>query len=602
MTPRRLITAAGRAGNARPPVAGAFTLVEMLVAVAAIGIIALGLSRLFASTSKTVRVGKTVSAMNEYAGMIERTMRADFQAMSRNAPLVIRHRDVGGTAPNGGVLLHQDERDGYSRRRRVDQIVFFVERPAASVRQAMSDAKFPIGSAARVYYGHGLKRELFSAGVADAAALVPRLDDDNSGAYSFGVPGTSNAIGPNEFASDWILMRQITALVPPRLSGDQPPASITGALAAAWPDTLVQVGLQPATPSLFRNEVANSAGANIESGAPWARTNDSPVVPNVASGLIDVAAMDLEGVRSRIMQGISPFGNNLYPEATQPFIARGRFPVDPNVDREDSVPTYMKKWMAMLLPAGEPVGSGPTSFDSATIPGGGGQAETRVRAELQPPDFTGTRNAGRFPDADAYRRADQLMLSASNFVPGCSEFIVEWSFGARFPDSDPNGRAGEIIWHGLPRYRFPDGDTTNFQDANRLADVYRAETTNTSAQAQDAVAQQYVTRASATGPLLNRAQIVQSDLIHYPLNARNKPNRPWPEGEALYSFFGLANPTYPPYISGTQVDPFASPATLPWPWPTLVRVTISLVDPADPTVEQTYQFIFDLPKESPSSF
>ena len=610
MTPRRLIDSAGAASGRttlRRRMHAAFTLVEMLVAVAAIGIIALGLSRLFASTSKTVSVGRRVSVMNEYAGLIERTMRADIQAMSRNGFLVMRHRDVGGTADNNGVLLYRDERDGFSRRRRVDELMFFVERPTASVRQAVSDAKFPIGSAARVYYGHGLKRELFSAGVADAAAMVPQLNDDNSGAFSFGQPGSSNAVGPNEFASEWILMRHITALVPPRLSTNAPPSTITGPLANAWPDTLVQVGLQPATPSIFRNEVARATSQNIENGAPWARENDPRVVPNVASGLVDVAAMDLEGVRSRILQGNTPFGNTneFLPQATGLVVSPSRFLVDQNVGDENSVPTYMKKWMAMALPGGPPVGSGPYSFDPATQPGNGGDAEIRMRAESQPPDFTGSRNLARFAGNEAYRRADQLMLSASNFVPGCSEFIVEWSFGARFADNDPNRREGEIIWHGLPRYRFPDGDTTNFQNANRVADVYRGRDTSTATEAQDQVAQPYIGYNAGNNSVQPLLYPVQSDLIHYPIGAWNTVNRPWPEGQALYSFFGLVNPTYPPSVTingNTGIDPFASPATLPWAWPKLIRVTISLVDPADPSGEQTYQFIFDVPQNSPSSF
>lgn len=612
MTPRRLIDSAGAANGRTTPrrrMHEAFTLVEMLVAVAAIGIIALGLSRLFASTSKTVRVGKTVSAMNEYAGMIERTMRADIQAMSRNGVLVMRHRDVGGTAANNGVLLYQDEREGFSRRRRVDELMFFVERPTASVRQAVSDAKFPMGSAARVYYGHGLKRELFSAGVADAAALVPQLNDDNSGAFSFGQPGTGNAIGPNEFASEWILMRHITALVPPRLSTDAPPSTITGPLASAWTDTLVQVGLQPATPSIFRNEVARATTQNIENGAPWARENDPRVVPNVASGLVDVAAMDLEGVRSRILQGTTPFGNTneFLPQATGVVVPSSSFVVDSNVGDENSVPTYMKKWMAMALPGGTPVGTGPYSFDPATQPGNEGDPEIRMRAEPQPPDFTGSRNLARFAGNEAYRRADQLMLSASNFVPGCSEFIVEWSFGVRFPENDPNGRAGELIWHGLPRYRFPDGDTTNFQNANRVADVYRGRDTGIAAEAQDEYEDPYYgfIEQNSSGVIVvgDTSRTVPSDLIHYPINARN--NRPWPEGRALYSFFGLIDPTFPPSVvinGNTVTDPFASPSTRPWAWPKLIRVTISLVDPADPSVEQTYQFIFDVPQNSPSSF
>jgi len=39
------------------------------------------------------------------------------------------------------------------------------------------------------------------------------------------------------------------------------------------------------------------------------------------------------------------------------------------------------------------------------------------------------------------------------------------------------------------------------------------------------------------------------------------------------------------------------PETLPWKWPKLLRVTVTIADPIDPSFERTFQFIYDLPSE-----
>ena len=44
------------------------------------------------------------------------------------------------------------------------------------------------------------------------------------------------------------------------------------------------------------------------------------------------------------------------------------------------------------------------------------------------------------------------------------------------------------------------------------------------------------------------------------------------------------------------------PATIPWAWPKLLRITISLVDPTDPLREQTFQFIIEVPEAKGDRF
>src|SRR5690606_13906534 len=77
----------------------------------------------------------------------------------------------------------------------------------------------------------------------------------------------------------------------------------------------------------------------------------------------------------------------------------------------------------------------------------------RMRCELAPPNLLGL-NAAGLPDSTNWtfrdeRRMDQLMLTASNFVPHCTEFMVEWSFGLP-AQTTGSTLTGELQWYGGP--------------------------------------------------------------------------------------------------------------------------------------------------------
>jgi len=103
---------------ARPPLG--FTLIELIVAIGAVAILAVGIASIFGAVGKTVAGGRRVSNLNEFASLIERQMRTDFQAMTRDGVLLIRHEEAN---EGNAVLLHPD--DIAPRVRRTDQIIFF---------------------------------------------------------------------------------------------------------------------------------------------------------------------------------------------------------------------------------------------------------------------------------------------------------------------------------------------------------------------------------------------------------------------------------------------------------------------------------------------
>jgi hypothetical protein len=578
--------------------AGAFTILEMLVAVAAVALIGVGLAKLFADTGNTVRIGRRASAMNDYAALIRRTIQSDLDSVSRDGFMIMKHREVNSPA-NTGILLSPTDPNRSPRARRVDEWLFFTQGRFTSLREPRHPSKYPQGYSARVYYGHGLQRG------ADRNGLEPSLLDDNLDAPTFG------AEGPNQFASDWILLRHLAVLAPPNSTDLRAPKNTSAAIANEWADSPVQIGLNPAAYSLFRNEDLTvpdlgSLPATLQP-IPWTRSGESASPSWLSSGIVDVVAMDLSQVRQRVMSTFY-----LDPKTNSPIkplslgvsdlTARPKLRIDQNPQSLSEDTSLMKQWMMFALPGGSRVGfPDPAAENNPEAP------EGRMRCEKSAPNFLGT-STSRFPDSEAaYKRDDQLMLSASNFVPGCTEFIVEWSFGERFGDTDP--RVGQLIWHGLPRYLDIDDDgvpDTSVPEA-READFYMGLTSPTPLYPIDQHGVFLPRTFRPTDPNSPaRLEYVlyptKSELIHYPPTAASLRSG-WPAGKALYSCFGYIDPTYEQLGSGQ--NPFdrvnfgadsTAPVTAPWPWPKFVRITMSLVDPADPDNEQTYQFVLPVPE------
>jgi hypothetical protein len=575
---------AGRAWRGLP----SFTLIETLVAVGALAFIATGIAVIFEATGKTVTTGKRVSAFNTYAAAIELQLRTDFASMTRDGFLVIRNEYAEAFADDNPAPIQVYDGDTRPRLRRTDELMFFAKGKFTSARPPVVPGVVAKADAAQIYYGHGQRWRPDNSQQYKRPAVDQVTTDYQT---QLGYVDTSNVVpNPNRYASDWTLLRHVTLLCPPQAARTAPASLPTGLTTNNIPDSDAQVALQPAAANIFRSLAA------VFPAAPTGNELHSMGGghPAIASGLIDIATTDLAEIRSVVLTAdVGPD-----PALVGPGFFGG---TGSGGARTNVIGTFKpgygtgvglameQAWMDDALPAWSHA-QNPTN-------------RYRLRYEPAPPDFAGVLENVTAPVIPAgvqqdLARADQVMLSSSNFVPHCTEFIVEWSFGDVYPltntkpDGTPDlryrqGYEGETIWHGLQRLV---ADPTGARIVHELTMPYREDNVSF-VRGFDVIRNNGTLAPPPTG-------IVTSNLIHG-VNATQLNN--WQK--QLPSYFGYIDPTFnpdmdpPPAGNGVLSDPKdAVSATLPWMWPKMIRVTMSLTDPNDPSFERTFQFVFDVPQ------
>ncbi|VAX39543.1 hypothetical protein MNBD_PLANCTO03-1037 [hydrothermal vent metagenome] len=573
---------------ARPPFG--FTLIELIVAIGAIAILAVGIASIFGAVGKTVAGGRRVSNLNEYASLIERQMRADFQAMTRDGVLVIRHEEANEGLP---VQLHPD--DFTPRPRRIDQIIFFRHGNFSTTRAPVIPGFNATSSEAMIRYGHGMRFDPLEDYLATPAFELPQVDDGRIPATGSGTPFRddlalgevpSGGANPNLYASAWTLQRQVTLLTPPS-SADQDLPFVTDPI---WGSGVGQLGLdriealdneiqitgQPAASSPFTTLQAlfpTVFPTNFVRGA----AGDGDRHPTIASGLVDIATTDLAEIR-RIISDVAAFPWDITAETdlfdpTTP--ASSLF--DDQFDRNAGVPLgdiqFIHAWMDDLFPTNPHPNDNRAPATTAGI---------RPRYEPALPDLIGTlanydNNTSGVPVFEQnLRLADQQVLGSSVFVPQCTEFIVEYSFG-QVVDNISSPLHGQLIWFGKQRDLTIEGIATSvIRPYPTFEDPFFSGTLNTYIYNMP---YRRLDGTPATQPL--------------PISVLYQNPAPAPDDfpDIVTAHFGYIHPYYAP----TNPDGL-DPETLPWPWPKLIRVTMTLADPVDPSIEQTFQFVFETPE------
>jgi type II secretory pathway pseudopilin PulG len=601
-----------------------FTLMEIVVAVGAVALVAVGLASIFDTVGKTVSGGKRVSNLNTYAGLLEKQMRSDFEAMSRDGFLVIRNQWVdnlqGGVgdglfgepssnSPVGTTDTVPVSPDATTARpRRIDEILFFVNGQFTSARQPLWSGAQATSNVAEVYYGHGqMTPKLQTQGAAPFDHYwkrVPNPQDRNVGAPgqelrlgippSVGQPADSN---PNYYAGNWTLLRHLTLLAKPGMADSSPvPLGIpilgvnsTPANHRFFRDQPTQIALQPAATSIFRSVATNYP--NLNGDAPLrSSTTEGFTNPVFGSGIIDIATCDLSDIRG-IVTGGARFNSQvaLYPSDVTgndlPLVPLRTFSPESvflnNQFRNVRPSTFgdldfMQAWMSNAFPT-ESRNKQTRVAANDFVPDGpdANNMGTRMRYEPESTDLLASTTLASTDLEKAEARADQLMLSRTGIVPHCSEFIVEWSFG----NTEQNG---QVIWHGLNRHDSNGALVAHPSpwDANDQFAEYEPRAGN------------YVN--NTTGALSPVVHPVTDRLIYgySPISAASGS----PTEACLTGYFGWTDPTFDPTASVPNGTHYEGSGTLPWAWPRLIRVTVTLSDPQEPAIESTFQYIFSTPE------
>lgn len=612
----------------------AFTVVEMLVVIGILAVVSVGVATIFQSIGETVSRGRKLSELNQFAARMERVMRDDFDRMTRDGFLVIINKNAGG---GRDVQLYRGEttdRDGNNIEgspRRSDEIMFFARGDYVSQRRAISPNMIASSNEASIYYGHGQKRRPQIA-VSDPAFddpqnlfFNPQPWDNNFDAsldtrVGFSTPGFVN---PNEFARDWSLLRVVTLLTNPAGAGQQVPQELFGLSSdntndrPRMTDSPRQIMLQPAARSIFKSLNGSSRtdpaiGGTINRSLYDLTYQGQPSSPSQyplfqpTSGMVDVVSQDLASVRTEL-QALAA-GTTGFPSLFMDYgNAYGRLPTpappgglgtrdffenqfyllstapNPSEAADVELGSYLdtgawdqtrlnldhaqriRSWMIDALPSAWNTGANTGILLPDDFFAGVRYEDTPTRLLFNETEFA---NNDRGSLERAFAEANQEMLGSSIFVPRCTEFIVEWSFGFTkygLPVGDSEFK--EVIWYGLPRFDRDTNGDGSFNNADRPS-------------------------TRLYGP---------RGLDSNPNPANGEPRLAGPPRSIIAGVnpFSGSDAFVEAACFGFVTDP-SNPGGLDagayWPWPKLIRITMTLGDPTDRDVEETYQIIFEVPE------
>ncbi|MBS0187031.1 MAG: type II secretion system protein [Planctomycetes bacterium] len=374
------------------------------------------------------------------------------------------------------------------------------------------------------------------------------------------------------------------------------------------------------------------------------------IVPRFNSGVVDIAATDL-GEIAMVVNGIKEEpgklsnGAKLFTLRPQNVIGLLE-PVLPKVEGHvynDSVAGFrrffekqtsvvgvgqidervgcMQAWMVNGFPTVSSFTTTSGALDAASLgnstsDGQLGRQGARIRFEPTPPDvrgvldFSNTAMGTSGRDA-SIRRGDVMTVGLSGIATHCSEFVVEWSWGQTYPlnanakDEFGNDVGGKVVWYGRSLMGHDNNSAKGFPvtpNASTNApnpDVYRYEpgatyagivnkknSTGTLNLQAPTASPLYQPFKDDTAKSANMRQYQVKDWLVHGVQKRTLFGR---DQSSLVSYFGYYDPSFIP-------DPtLGDPSAMPWPWPKMIRVTFTLADPNDPSIEQTFQYVYNIP-------
>lgn len=377
---------------------------------------------------------------------------------------------------------------------------------------------------------------------------------------------------------------------------------------------------------------------------------EASVSPRFTSGLVDIATVTLEEIRQTVL--------------TPRFEAAGTAPG--SSVRVFAAPVSVSTAQGASALPFQPVGSlfaGATGFQSyvdSFVPGGpaapvrSGGLLTRLEDQVQQqwmldalptvpfdedfPGVTGVRM--RFEDdapsiggavllesdvagagqgraralLEAIEQADQEMLRASVFLRGCSEFIVEFSYGVI--DSNPMSPGfGQLVWHGLRRFLPAGGGAAvvgAFNDSFTagsdvlIADILVHDDTEVRLGGGFATSGDGRAINTLGASSMEREFVIPQEVRVGELGNAANPERLSPRiGElslarlpgattATDAFPATAEGPSAAYVFGYADTGEDGAGAGAWPWPRLVRITGRLVDEDDDSIEVSFQVTFPI--------
>jgi len=539
-----------------------FTIVELLIAIGSVAVIAVGLAAIFQTIGRTVSGGQRISVMSQYAATMEKQFRADFDRMTRDGFLVIRQQQT--RSRNGQQLAVSLGREDPSPRvRRVDELMFFARGEFESMRTPVNPEVVARAGSAAIYYGMGTRQPESSNEYG-----TPNWASTNQAGGWLG-----EANGPNQFASSWTLLRRATLLAKgvntlqqiPRTGWTTELARYSSFDNQTLADRQCRIALQPAAAHLFRSvaRVYWENNAQLYRAGPinWRDAWGGGQLPRLASGYVDIVNAELGDIRN-VVEGFDrePSQINTAQDFDRDFGTNGRNGSDPMAgvfDGTIGTITRMHEWMRDALPTNSDMSN--ANPGSANDPKG-----VRMRYEEAPPNYLGVLTQNSPATTLILRRSDQVMLTSPAFVPRCTEFIVEWTFGEVASQADQTATGDGLVWYG----RSKDDDNDRRLEIVRYENgTYRPFARQTSG-------------GSAAWVLQPRVVYGRTALAS--------------ETESQTACFGWTDPTYQPSAEDLAAG---APRSLPWAWPRMIRITVGLVDEQNPTVEERFQWVFRLPPD-----